>query len=75
MVPQIALGSSQLGKYVYVVKDNKADQRIVSLGATEGDLVMVSGGITAGDQVISGNLQKIGPGAPVQPLPPQTAAQ
>ena len=40
MVPQAALGSSQLGKYVYVVgKDNKVDQRLVSLGATDGDLV------------------------------------
>ena len=30
MVPQTALGSSQLGKYVYVVsKDNKADLRLV----------------------------------------------
>lgn len=76
MVPQAALGSSQLGKYVYVVgKDNKADQRIVSLGATDGDLVMVQGGVKVDDQVISGNLQKIGPGAPVKPLPPQTAAQ
>jgi membrane fusion protein, multidrug efflux system len=68
------LGSSQLGKYVYVVKDNKADQRIVSLGATDGDLVMVRGGVTVDDQVISGNLQKIGPGAPVKPLPPQPAS-
>jgi multidrug efflux system membrane fusion protein len=76
MVPQAALGSSQLGKYVYVVgKDNKADQRIVSLGPTDGDLVAVRNGISADDKVISGNLQKIGPGAPVQPLPEQAAAK
>jgi multidrug efflux system membrane fusion protein len=72
LVPQAALGSSQLGKYVYVVgKDNKVDQRLVSLGPTDGDLVMVRNGVSADDQVISGNLQKIGPGAPVQPLPAQ----
>jgi multidrug efflux system membrane fusion protein len=72
MVPQVALGSSQLGKYVYVVgKDNKADMRLVSLGPTDGSLVSVEKGLTEGDQVISGNLQKIGPGSPVQPLPPQ----
>ena len=66
------MGSSQLGKYVYVVgKDNKADQRLVSLGSTEGELVVVRGGLSADDQVINGNLQKIGPGAPVQPLPAQ----
>ncbi len=42
MVPQTALGSSQLGKYVYVVgEDNKADQRLVSLGPASGQLVAV----------------------------------
>lgn len=70
MVPQTALGSSQLGKYVYVVgKGNKADQRLVSLGPNDGDLVAVLKGVSQGDKVITGNLQKIGPGAPVQPLP------
>ena len=69
MVPQAALGSSQLGKYVYVVgKDNKVDLRLVSLGATDGALVMVRSGVSGDEKVISGNLQKIGPGAIVQPL-------
>jgi membrane fusion protein, multidrug efflux system len=68
LVPQAAIGSSQLGKYVYVVgQGNRAEQRLVSLGPTDGDLVAVKG-VAAGDQIISGNLQKIGPGAPVQPL-------
>lgn len=71
LVPQTALGSSQLGKYVYVVgADNKAEQKIVSLGATDGDSVAVTG-LAETDQVITGNLQKIGPGSPVMPLPPK----
>jgi multidrug efflux system membrane fusion protein len=70
MVPQTALGSSQLGKYVYVVgKGNKVDQRLVSLGPSDGDLVAVLKGVSEGEHVINGNLQKIGPGALVQPLP------
>jgi multidrug efflux system membrane fusion protein len=70
MVPQTALGSSQLGKYVYVVSaESKAEQRLVSLGPTDGDLVVISKGVAAGEDVINGNLQKIGPGAPVKPLP------
>jgi multidrug efflux system membrane fusion protein len=70
MVPQTALGSSQFGKYVYVVgKDNLVEQRLVSLGPVEGGLVALSSGVSEGDQVISGNLQKIFPGAPVQPMP------
>ena len=73
LVPQTALGSSQLGKYVYVVgADNKAEQKIVSLGATDGDSVAVTG-LAETDQVITGNLQKIGPGSPVMPLPPKGA--
>ena len=73
MAPQIALGSSQLGKYVYVVGEgNKVDKRLVSLGPTDGDLVAITGGIAEGDQVIVGNLQKIGPGMPIQPMPSKT---
>jgi membrane fusion protein, multidrug efflux system len=75
LVPQTALGSGQLGKYVYVVgADGKADQRLVTLGQTDGDLVSVTGRIAEGDQVITGNLQKIGPGAPVKALPPKPAS-
>jgi multidrug efflux system membrane fusion protein len=70
MVPQTAISSSQLGKYVYVVgKGDKVDLRLVSLGPTDGDLISVLKGVSPGDQVISGNLQKIGPGALVKPLP------
>jgi|SoiMethySBSTD1v2_1073268.scaffolds.fasta_scaffold936536_1 hypothetical protein len=59
MVPQTALGSSQLGKYVYVIgKDNKVDQRLVSLGPSDGELIAIEKGVFAGDRVISGNLQK-----------------
>jgi multidrug efflux system membrane fusion protein len=69
MVPEAALGSSQLGKYVYVVGEgNKVDQRLVSLGPRDGSLVAVVKGVSEGERVINGNLQKIGPGALVQPL-------
>jgi membrane fusion protein, multidrug efflux system len=39
----------------------------VSLGPTDGDLVAVLTGISEGESVICGNLQKIGPGALVKP--------
>ncbi|MFD1987508.1 efflux RND transporter periplasmic adaptor subunit [Mesorhizobium newzealandense] len=74
MVPQTALGSSQLGKYLYVVgKGNTVDQRLVSLGPTSGDQVAILSGVAEGDQVITGNLQKIGPGMPISPLPEKPA--
>jgi multidrug efflux system membrane fusion protein len=75
LIPQTALGSSQLGKYVYVVgAGGKAEQKLVKLGPTDGDNVSVTG-LAETDQVITGNLQKIGPGSPVQPLPPQPQKQ
>jgi membrane fusion protein, multidrug efflux system len=74
MVPQAAVGSSQLGKYVYVIGGGgTVEQRIVTLGPAEGDLVAANG-VQPGDRIITGNLQKIGPGMPVQPLPVETAA-
>lgn len=74
MVPLAALGSSQLGKFVYVIgKDDKAEQKLVTLGPADGDLVAVNG-VAEGDRIITGNLQKIGPGALVKPLSPVVAA-
>jgi membrane fusion protein, multidrug efflux system len=71
LVPQTALGSSQLGKYVFVVgADGKAEQKLVSLGPTDGDSVSVTG-LSENDRVITGNLQKIGPGSPVAPIAPK----
>lgn len=69
LAPQTAIGSSQLGKYVYVVgPGNTVEQRMVTLGPTEGKLVAVLKGITESDRVIVGNLQKIGPGMPIAPM-------
>ncbi|MHB8544363.1 MAG: efflux RND transporter periplasmic adaptor subunit [Leptospirales bacterium] len=75
LVPQVAVGSSQVGKYVYVVgKGSSAEMRFVTLGSTYGDLVEVTKGVGVGEAVIVGNQQKIGPGMPVMPLYPKTGA-
>jgi len=69
LIPQALLGSSQLGKFVYVIDQGKVAMRMVELGPTQGMLVSVTKGIKDSDQIISGNLQKIGPGMPVTPQP------
>ena len=70
MAPAVALGSNQMGKFVYVVgHDDKAELRQLELGPSDGTLVNVVKGLNEGDKVIVGNLQKIGPGSPVKPLP------
>ncbi|GAB2175542.1 efflux RND transporter periplasmic adaptor subunit [Dongia sp. agr-C8] len=75
LVPQIALGSSQMGRFVYVIgAQGTVEQRFIETGALMGDKVVINKGLQAGDKVITGNLQKIGPGMPVQPLPEQASA-
>jgi RND family efflux transporter MFP subunit len=75
LVPQVALGAGQLGRFVYVVgKDGKAEQRIVSPGATYGSLIVIDKGVNEGDRIIVGNLQKIAAGVSVQPEPSKDGA-
>lgn len=75
MVPNVAIGSSQLGKYVYVVgAGDTVEQKLVTLGQSEGDLVAVKG-VSESDRIIVGNLQKIGVGMPVAPLEPALASR
>jgi multidrug efflux system membrane fusion protein len=75
LVPQVALNSSQLGQFVYVVGEKgTAEQRFIETGATIGDRIVINKGLKDGDKVITGNLQKLGPGSPVQALPPQAAS-
>jgi multidrug efflux system membrane fusion protein len=70
MAPMAALGSSQTGKFAYVVGEGgRAEQRPLTLGPVDGQFVSVVEGLSEGDRIIVGNLQKIGPGSPVQPLP------
>ena len=74
LVPQVALNSSQLGQFVYVIGEKgTAEQRFIETGATIGDRIVINKGLKDGDKVITGNLQKLGPGSPVQALP-QTAS-
>ena len=75
LVPQIALGSSQMGRFVYVIGEKgTVEQRFIETGALMGDKVVINKGLNAGDKVITGNLQKIGPGMPVQALPQEQSA-
>lgn len=74
LVPQVAVGSSQFGKYVYIADHGKAEQRMVLTGTTYGDLVVVSKGVSVHDAVIVGNLQKLMPGAAVRAVKGQGEA-
>ena len=53
LVPVSAPQMSAAGSYVYVVKpDSTAEQRTVSLGQRQGDLIVVEKGVAAGEKVV-----------------------
>jgi membrane fusion protein, multidrug efflux system len=68
LVPESAIGNDQSKRFVFVVGDgNKAEYRTVQLGPhVDGNRVVLSG-VRAGDRVILDHLQRLTPGAPVQP--------
>jgi multidrug efflux system membrane fusion protein len=68
LVPQSAVGSTPIGRTLMIVGDgNKVEQRLVKLGDSDGDMIVVTDGLKPGERVITGQLQKIRPGAVVQP--------
>jgi RND family efflux transporter MFP subunit len=50
-----------------------ARQRPIVLGPVVGNEYIVQSGLSAGDRLIAGGIQKIGEGSPVAPLPPAPA--
>lgn len=70
-VPEAAINTDQTKKFVLAVDDqNKAVYREVTLGqAVEGGRVVLTG-LNEGDRVVVSGLQRIQPGAAVQPLTP-----
>ena len=66
LVPVSAPQTSANGSYVYVVKpDSTAEQRSVSLGQRQGDLIVVEKGVNAGEQVVTNGQLGVTPGGPV----------
>ena len=68
MVNERAVGTDQNKKYVMVVgADNKAAYREVTLGVFVDGLRMVTNGLTAGERIVVNGLQRVRPGALVNP--------
>jgi membrane fusion protein, multidrug efflux system len=77
LVPASAPQMSAKGSFVYVVKqDSTAEQRPVSLGQRQGDLIVVENGVAAGERVVTTGQLGVTPGGKVhveQPASPATA--
>ncbi len=66
LVPDVALGSDQGGRYVLVVnKDNVVEQRKVEPGQLVGDLRVIEKGLTKDDRVVVGGIMRAIPGEKV----------
>jgi RND family efflux transporter MFP subunit len=68
LVPDVALGSDQAGRYVLVVNsENVVEQRKVQTGPLQGDLRIVESGLKADDRVVIAGLLRAIPGQKVDP--------
>ena len=66
LVPDVALGSDQGGRYVLVVnKDGVVEQRRVELGQLVGELRVIASGVTKDDRVVVGGIMRAIPGQKV----------
>ena len=70
LVPQRAVLQGPTGSFVFVVNDeDKAEMRDVVASDWKGSQWLIDAGLKAGDRVVVNGLMKIGPGAPVKPVP------
>jgi RND family efflux transporter MFP subunit len=68
LVPDVALGSDQGGRYLLVVNgDNVVEQRKVQTGPAEGDLRVIESGLKPDDRVVVAGLLRAIPGQKVDP--------
>ena len=74
LIPASAPQMSANGSYVYVVKpDSTAEQRNVSLGQRQGDLIVVEKGVAAGEKVVTNGQLGVTPGGKVAIEQPREA--
>ncbi len=68
LVPEVALGSDQGGRYVLVVNgDNVVEQRKVGVGQVVGDMRVIDSGLKSDDRVVVSGLVRAIPGEKVDP--------
>lgn len=74
-IPSSSIAYAPYGDSVYLVKEAKTpdgkagkevQQKFVKLGPKRGDQVSILSGLNAGDEVVSGGIFRLRPGAPVQ---------
>lgn len=73
LTPERAISTDQSRKLVFVIGEgNVAQPREVQLGTLIDGMRVVTSGLKAGDLVVVDGLQRVRPGAPVQPIKAET---
>jgi membrane fusion protein, multidrug efflux system len=66
LVPLRAVRTESGVSRVFVIKDGHAQERLVQLGQTEGDLVEIKSGVAASENVATSNIEQLSDGMPVR---------
>lgn len=67
LVPATAPQMAANGSFVYVVKDDStAEQRPISLGQRQGDLIVIESGVSAGERVVTTGQLGVTPGGKIR---------
>ncbi len=68
VVPEDAILPLQGADFVWVVQDGKATRREVEIGVRTPGFVEIKSGVSAGEQVVVGGVERLQEGAPVNPM-------
>lgn len=66
LVPSRAVRTESGVNRVFVIKDGHAEERLVQLGQTEGDLVEIKGGVAGDENVATSNIEQLSNGMAVR---------
>jgi multidrug efflux pump subunit AcrA (membrane-fusion protein) len=66
LVPARAVITEAGVSRLFVIKDGHAEQRVVQLGQSEGDLIEIKSGVAAAEQVATSNLEQLSDGMAVK---------
>ena len=69
LIPSQALMHGPSGAFVYLIKDGKAAMQPVKIADETTGFFIIHEGLKSGDLIITNNLTKLRPDAPVMPLP------
>ncbi len=67
LVPASAVQTGPTGTFVFVVKDNRAEMRPVTVGVRVHDAMIIEKGVSGGEAVVTEGHLRLFPGAPVAP--------